>query len=385
MWTGACLSSIGTWLQQFAQSWLVYELSGSAWWLGLDAFLGQAPVFMFALFSGAIADRVDRRKLLVMSQIIQMTCATVLAALFATKLVHIWHILTLSFIVGTAQSFGAPAYQALLPSIVDKQHLPDAIAMNSVQINVARILGPLLGGWTLKELGAAWCFGINAASFLAVIWSLLSIHPNFVPGKVAASVLESVKEGVSFIRRQPGMESLIAVSFLMTFLGFSIVVYLPVFAKTVFGRGVGSFTTMQTVQGAGAILGALVVTARSRREGLGRQAVISLTMLGLLIAGFALSPHFYLSLLFLFCAGGALMTCFAMVSSLVQFMATDEMRGRVMSIYNIFFRGGMPIGSFLTGGLVDKLGAPAVVASMGGLLACLGMYLLLVHRKVAQL
>jgi len=385
MWAGACLSSVGTWMQKFAQSWLVYTLSGSAWWLGLDAFLGESPIFLFALVAGAVADRIDRRKLLIISQLVQMTCATVLAVLFASGHVRIWHILTLSFIVGTAQSFGAPAYQALIPSIVQRDHLPNAIAMNSIQFNLARILGPLMGGWALKNLGASWCFGMNAASYLAVIWSLLLIHPNFKPAPSALGIMESMREGIGFIRRQPAMKSLVVVAFLMTFLGIPIVVYLPVFAKTVFLGGVGMFTLLQTVEGAGAITGALVVAIRGKKKNLGRDAVISLTLLGLIMTGFALSSFLWLSLVLLFCGGIALISCFATVSSLVQLVATDEMRGRVMSIYNIAFRGGMPVGSFLTGGLVDRLGVQVVVASMGGTLAAIGLYLFFIHRKVAKL
>ena len=385
MWSGACVSSIGTWLQRFAQSWLVYQISGSAWWLGLDALLGESPIFLFALVAGAVADRVDRRKLLLMSQLIQMTCAAVLSVLFATHTVQLWHILAISFVVGSAQSFGAPAYQALLPSLVRKELLPNAIAMNSVQFNIARILGPVLGGLALKTLGAAWCFALNSASFLAVIASLLVIRAGFTPKPSTQGMLDSVKDGLSFILKKPEMGSLIVVSFLMTFLGIPIVVYLPVFAKTVFRGDVGMFTVLQTVEGIGAILGAFLIAVRGRKMNLGRDAVIGLTSLGLLTGAFALTPNLVLACVFLFFGGMALITCFGLMSSLVQFAATDEMRGRVMSIYNIAFRGGMPVGSFLTGGLVDRLGAPAVVSTMGGLLTLMGLYLFFVNKKVARM
>lgn len=385
MWTGACISSVGTWVQKFAQSWLVYTLSGSAWWLGLDVFLGESPIFLFAIFAGAVADRIDRRKLLLMSQFVQMTCALILAVLFALNLVQLWHILTISFVVGSAQSFGAPAYQALLPSLVRKELLPNAIAMNSIQFNIARILGPMLGGLALKTLGAAWCFGLNAASYIAVIITLFVIRAGFTPARATQSMLQSMKDGVTFIRRQPEMKSLIATAFLMTFLGIPIVVYLPVFAKTVFQGGVGMFTVLQTVEGAGAIVGAFLVALRGRGKRIGKDAIVALTSLGVLMAAFALSSNLWVSCFFLFFGGVAIVTCFALVNSLVQVVATDEMRGRVMSIYNIAFRGGMPVGSFLTGGLVDRAGAPAVVASMGGVLACLGLYLYFVHRKVVNL
>src|SRR5688572_26855043 len=161
MWAGACTSSVGTWMQQTAQSWLVLEMSGSARMLGLDAFLGQIPIFLFSLVGGGIADRYDRRMLLIGSQIVQLTCAFTLAALFAFGVVQIWHILSLSFVVGLAQAFGGPAYSALIPSLVAKEDLPNAIALNSIQFNLARLVGPVLGVAALDSLGPAWCFSIN--------------------------------------------------------------------------------------------------------------------------------------------------------------------------------------------------------------------------------
>ncbi len=173
MWAGACTSSIGTWMQKLAQSWLVLQLSGSAFMLGLDVFLGEIPIFLLALVAGVAADRIDRRRLLIYSQLVQMTCAFTLAWLFALGAVQVWHILSLSFVVGIAQAFGAPAYQSLLPSLVPREHLPNAIAMNSIQFNLARVVGPALGGLALAKLGASWCFGLNGVSYIAVIISLL--------------------------------------------------------------------------------------------------------------------------------------------------------------------------------------------------------------------
>src|ERR1700759_597949 len=157
MWIGACASTIGTFVQQFAQSWLVYDLTKDPFYLGLDLFLGQLPIIMFSLFGGVFADRLDRRKMLLASQYIQMVCAFLLAILFATHVVRVWHILALSFVVGLGQSFGGPAYSALLPTLVDGEDLSNAIAMNSIQFNLARILGPAIGGMAYTALGATWC------------------------------------------------------------------------------------------------------------------------------------------------------------------------------------------------------------------------------------
>src|SRR3984885_15238676 len=183
MWMGACASTIGTFVQQFAQSWLVYDLTKDPFYLGLDLFLGQLPIMLFSLFGGVFADRLDRKKMLLSSQYIQMICAFALAALFATNTVRVWHILTLSFLVGIGQSFGGPAYSALLPTLVGPEDLSNAIAMNSIQFNIARILGPTIGGLAYSTLGATWCFVLNGVSFLAVIASLFMIHVKFAPSK----------------------------------------------------------------------------------------------------------------------------------------------------------------------------------------------------------
>jgi MFS family permease len=212
MWMGACASTIGTFVQQFAQSWLVYDLTKDPFYLGLDLFLGQLPIMMFSLFGGVFADRLDRRKMLLTSQYIQMFSAFLLTLLFVLHVVKVWHILTLSFIVGIGQSFGGPAYSALLPTLVGPEDLSNAIAMNSIQFNIARILGPTIGGLAYATLGATWCFGLNGVSFLAVIASLMMIHVKFVPSKSTESVLNSMKEGIRFIRHRDGMSALVVLA-----------------------------------------------------------------------------------------------------------------------------------------------------------------------------
>ncbi|MBA3974824.1 MAG: MFS transporter [Candidatus Solibacter sp.] len=382
MWAGACTSSIGTWMQKLAQSWLVLQLSGSAFMLGLDSFLGEIPIFLLALVAGVAADRFDRRRLLIYSQLVQMTCAFTLAWMFALGTVEVWHILTLSFVIGTAQAFGAPAYQSLLPSLVAREHLPNAIAMNSIQFNLARVVGPALGGLALAKLGASWCFGLNGLSYLAVIASLLMIKAGFVPSPTKESVGESMKQGLRFISKQAGVKMLIAVSFASTSLGISIVTFLPVFAKDVYGGNEATYTLLLTTEAAGAICGALLVAFRGRTVRLWREAMFSLAALGACMTGFALAPSMGMGLVFLFFGGMALISCFAMMSSLIQFAATDEMRGRVMSIYNIAFRGGMPIGSLITGKLIQDYAARPVVAGEGLILVCIGLALAAYNRRL---
>ncbi|MGA2883267.1 MAG: MFS transporter [Bryobacteraceae bacterium] len=384
MWFGACTSSIGTLMQTFAQAWLVLQLSGSSFLLGLDSFLGSIPIVLFSLVGGVFADRTERQKLLLGSQFVQMACAFLLAILFATGVVKIWQILALSFIVGTAQSFGGPAYSALIPTLVKPEDLPNAIALNSIQFNVARVLGPTLGGVALA-LGASWCFSLNGISFVAVIISLLIIHPHFVPTKSKESVLTSMKEGIHFIRRQATMEALIVLAFMMTLLAFPLIVFLPVFAKDVFHGGPNLYIVFLVCSGIGSICGALTVAWLGKHKHMGLLVLLMLLGLGVLISGFALSRNFVLSCVLIFFSGAMLLAVFTSIGSLVQLIAPDNMRGRVLSVYNVAFRGGMPVGSLVVGALVKQFTAPVVLTWNGGLLTLLALYFLLVHRKVATL
>src|SRR5271165_6647155 len=208
MWIGACTSSIGTWMQIVAQGWLIYRLSHSVFLLGLDQFLGGLPIFLLSLLGGVIADRVERRRILLGSQYLQLASAGLLTILVATGTVHVWHILCLSFVSGFAQAFGGPAYQALIPSLVDREDMPNAIALNSIQFNLAVTIGPALAGQALARLGEKWCFGLNALSFLAPIVSLLLIRSRFQPVKTAESMFTSLKQGIRFARQQSSMEAL---------------------------------------------------------------------------------------------------------------------------------------------------------------------------------
>ncbi|MGD1093146.1 MAG: MFS transporter [Bryobacteraceae bacterium] len=386
MWLGACTSSIGGWMQIVAQSWLVYTLSGDdPFYLGLDAFLGQAPIVLFSLVGGVIADRRSRRQMLLISQYIQMTCAFVLAGLVYFQVVHVWHILCLSFIVGTAQSLGGPAYSALIPTLVGPEDMGNAIALNSIQFNLARVIGPTLAGITLKQLNATWCFGLNGISFIAVIISLYIIRVNFVPAKSHEPILTSIQQGIGFIRSKAGLNSLIVLAFCMTLFGFSLLTFLPVFAKEVFHGDATTYTRLLVCSGAGSIFGALAIASSNHLKRRGRATLLSLILLGILIAAFSLSKSLPLSYVLIFCSGATLMSVFAMIQTLVQTITADSMRGRVMSVYNMAFRGGMPVGSLVVGRLIPQFTAPITIACAGSVLSVLGLYYLLVQRRVASL
>jgi predicted MFS family arabinose efflux permease len=385
MWIGACTSSIGTWMQIVAQGWLVYRLSHSARLLAIDQFLNGLPIFLFSLVGGVIADRIERRRILLVSQYVQMASATILTILVATGVVHVWHILCLSFVSGFAQAFGGPAYQALIPTLVEREDMPNAIALNSIQFNLAVSVGPALAGQALAKFGESWCFGVNALSFLAPIISLLLIRARFYPEKTKESIFTSLKKGIQFARRQPAMEALIVLAFCMTFFAMPTRTFIPVYVKDIFRRGPETFGNLLTLMGIGSICGSLTIAAAGNVSRKGRIALGGLILLGAGISGFAISKHLPLSGAMLVLVGASMMAVFAMVNSLVQLITTNEMRGRVMSLYNFAFRGGMPMGNLLSGWLVPIFTAPLVLGINGLVLVAVALYFFLVQRRVAAL
>jgi predicted MFS family arabinose efflux permease len=382
MWLGACVSTIGTFVQQFAQSWLVYDLTRDPFYLGLDLFLGQLPIMLFSLFGGVFADRLDRKKMLLSSQYIQMICAFTLTVLFATHTVRVWHILTLSFVVGVGQSFGGPAYSALLPTLVEPQDLANAISMNSIQFNLARIIGPTLGGLAYTAFGATWCFALNGLSYVAVILSLFAIKAQFVAPKTQMSVLKSMKEGIGFIRDREGLTPLVVLAFCTTLFGFSLTGFLPVIVRTIFHRGPGTYELLLVFSGAGSICGALLVAAMERLKGQARLAVLALVVLGLTTVGFAVSKRLPISCVLIFLAGAAVMASASLMLSVVQLIVVDSMRGRVMSVYNLAFRAGIPLGALILGKLIPLLGISIAVAGFGLCLVGVACYFLIVMTKL---
>ncbi len=381
MWLGACVSTIGTFVQQFAQSWLVYDLTKDPFYLGLDLFLGQLPFMLFSLVGGVFADRLDRRKMLLWSQSIQMVCAFLLAALFVTHTVKVWHILTLSFFVGVGQSFGGPAYSALLPTLVAPEDLANAISMNSIQFNLARIIGPTLGGLAYTALGATWCFTLNGISYIAVILSLIVIRFQHVAPKTQTSVLKSMKEGIRFIRDREGLSPLVVLAFCTTLFGFSLTGFLPVMVRTIFHRGPETYELLLVCSGVGSICGALMVAAMEKMKGQARMALLTLFVLGTTTAAFAFSRWLPLSCVLIFLGGAAVMASASLMLSVVQLSVIDSMRGRVMSVYNLAFRAGIPLGALTLGKLMPVLGVSAALSSFGFGLVGVVAYFLIAMRN----
>lgn len=383
LWAGAFTSSVGTWMQEVAQNWLILTMTGSAFLLGLDAFLGDAPFLAFSLFGGVLADRMDRRRILLLSQVVQLSSAFLLAGLIWGGAIHVWIILTLSFVVGFAQSFGGPAYQALVPTLVDKGDLGNAVALNSIQFNLARVIGPVLAGIAFYKLGAAACFGLNGLSFLAVIATLLALKrraTNKGAGK-PEPVLESLKAGLRAVRDARPLRGLIALSFVGSFCAMPLVTFLPVFAREVFHRDAKGYSGLLAAFGIGAVLGAIAVAGFGHVRRKGVLAVAMQVAFGALMVAFALSRTAVLSYAILFFAGAALMVVFAMFMTLVQSKVEDHLRGRVVSVYSLAFRGAMPLGNLVAGFLATFLTAPRVLMLDGLVLVTVGSAVLLRHSR----
>ena len=387
LWTGAFTSSIGTWMQKVAQNWLVLTLTGSAsaFYLGLDTFLGEAPILLFTLIGGVVADRRDRRQLLLMSQYVQMATAFTLAVLVYWDAVRIWHVLTLSVITGVAQAFGGPAHQSLIPLLIDKQHLPNAIALNSIQFNLARVIGPLIAGATLAAFGMAVCFGLNGLSFLAVIVALLSLHIRHIPAVTGSRLRDELRGGFSYVRQQPALIGLTLLAFATTFLGNPLLTFLPLFAQNVFQGGVGQYTQLMACAGAGAVTGALIVAWLGKFTHMGRTLLVLQIVFGGLVVLFAITRVIWINGALLYMAGACMVMVFAMISSLVQLTAPNELRGRVMSIYMVAFRGGMPLGSLVAGYAATITSPSTVLAVNGVLLGSVAAWFLLKGRGVKDL
>ncbi|HKB10019.1 MAG TPA: MFS transporter [Vicinamibacterales bacterium] len=384
-WIGACTSSIGTWMQIVAQNWLVVSLTHSPFYLGFDAFLQQLPIILFSLIGGVFADRYDRRRTLLVSQVVQMSTSGTLALLMYLQQVQIWHILALSFITGCAQAFGGPAYQSLIPSLVDKKDLPNAVALNSIQFNVARVLGPLAFGLTLAAF-RKWgysepqamnaCFLLNSLSFLVVINTLMMLRVKHIPPATSGRMGDELRTGLSYVRHHSNLAALIVLAAATTFLGFALLTFLPIFAEKIFHEGAATYSHLMAFSGAGSIVGALIVAWLGKFPKMGWTALLVQAAYGMLIIAFAVSRMLWLSDILLFLTGAALMVVFSTVTSLVQLTAPNEMRGRVMSIYMLAFRGGMPLGSLVSGWLATFLGAPLVIGINGALLMVVAVYFL---------
>jgi predicted MFS family arabinose efflux permease len=377
LWLGAFLSSVGTWIQDVALSWLIHARMGDPFYLGLRSFAQEAPLLAFMVLGGAAADRIDRRLILLSSQTFQMAMAVLLGVLYAFDQLGIVAIVTIAFATGVVQSQSAPTYQAVITSLVPRERIANAVALNSFQFNLSRAIGPVFAGLLLAQAGPGWCFAANALSFVGVMMALRTIALPPPIARSSESLSESLRAGFRHVAQVPRLRQATLLAGAASFLAFPLITYLPVIAGDVLKTGASGYSLLLTSLGIGAIVGALTTARRGHAPGRGRLMLAAFVGFGVLAAGASLSRWQALSMLLLVAAGFMLTTAFSTLNSLVQEMAPDALRGRVLSIFGLAFRGGGPLGSLLAGFLVRGAGAPAVMAVYSALLAGVAATLLL--------
>jgi MFS family permease len=368
---GQLISLIGTWMQSVAQSWLVYRLTGSSLLLGSTGFASQIPVFLVAPVGGIVADRFNRHRVVIITQISSMILAFILAALTLTRKVHVWHIFVLAALLGVVNAFDIPARQSFLVDMVGKEDLMNAIALNSSMFNGARIVGPAVAGILVASIGEGWCFFANAVSYIAVIIGLLlmKLPPRFHRPPLG-SPLEHIIEGFRFVRRTAPIRAILLLLGLVSLVAMPYTVLMPVFADKILHGGARGLGILMGVTGVGALLGALTLATRRGVYGLGRWVAFACAGFGISLLLFAFSRHFWLSAALLLPVGFCMMLEMSSSNTLIQAMVPDHLRGRVMAVYSMMFMGMAPFGALLGGALADRVGAPITV-SMGAI-ACLG-------------
>jgi MFS family permease len=366
-WTGAFLSNVGTWMQTVAQSLLVFQLTQSGTWLGADSFMATVPGLLLTLVGGVIADTVDRKRLLILTQACAGLSALTLSALVWTGVVRVWMILALSFVTGCCWAISSPSYLAITVDLVEREDLANAIALNSSQFQLARVIGPTLAGVTMQLLGLAGCFFANGISYAAIVTALANVR---LPKKERAggrsrAIWRDLLEGFSYVRSRRRVSVLLLCSSVVSLFGTPYLVLMPMFAHSVYGWGGSGLSLLMGTAGAGALVGAIFLAYLGdfRRKGL--LLLGSLFSGGACIAGFASVARPGLALPLLFCIGFSMVCFFALGNTLLQQLVTDEMRGRVMSMWLLTFIGTIPLGSLITGRSADYFGPGHTLAACG--------------------
>jgi MFS family permease len=380
---GQSVSLVGTWMQQVAMSWLVYRLTGSAWLLGVVGFTSQIPSFLFAPVAGVLADRWDRRRLLLATQTLAMLQAAVLAAVVLAGIVQVWQIVLLSLMLGIVNAFDIPVRQSFVVEMVeDREDLGNAIALNSSMVNGARLIGPAIAGLLVSAVGEGICFTLNSASYLAVILALaaMRLEPR-QQLRQRRRIHHELYEGISYSFGFVPIRNILLLVALMSLVGMPYSVLLPVFAREVFHGGAHTYGFLMTASGSGALAGTLYLASRKSVLGLGRLIGWAAAVFGAGVAVLALSDSLALSLAALCMAGFGIMVQVASSNTILQTIVEEDKRGRVMSLFVMAFMGMTPFGSLAAGALAGSIGARETILLGGG--ACLAGAALFAHQLPA--
>jgi MFS family permease len=379
--SGQLISLTGTWMQNIAQAWLVYRLTGSSLLLGSVGFASQIPVFLFAPLGGIIADHRNRQHVVIATQFASMVLAFILSVLTLTNTVQVWHIFVLATLLGVVNAFDIPARQAFLVEMVGREDLMNAIALNSSMFNGARIVGPAIAGVLVASIGEGWCFFGNAVSYIAVIIGLALMRVQERRRPPEGSHWQHIMEGFQFARKAAAVRAVLLLLGVVSLVGMPYSVLMPVFADKILHGGARGLGILMGSTGVGALLAALALAAKTGLKGLSRWIAFAAAGFGVSLALFSLSRHFWLSTALLIPVGFCMMLETSSSNTLLQAMVPDELRGRVMSIYSMMFMGMAPFGAFFGGALADRIGAPLTV--MIGGIACIGAALLFSLRLPA--
>lgn len=371
--TGQIISLIGTWMQQMAMSWLVYRLTGSTVLLGLIAFLGQIPGFFIAPVAGMLADHFDRRRILLVAQILAMAQALALAYLSFTNQVEVWHVLYLSAFLGIVTGIDIPVRQTFVADLLTrKEDLSNAISINSSIFNGTRLIGPAVAGFMIATVGEKWCFMINAVSYVAVLVALLSMRlPAHEAKPRHTGYIQGIREGFTYAWRFPPIRSILMLVGLVSLVGLPYSVLMPVYAREILHGGADTLGMLMGATGAGALTGALYMAGRSSVLGLGRIIPTATVVFGLGLIAFSQSHMLWLSLILLFVAGLGMMLQLASSNIILQTVTDEDKRGRVLSLYTMSFLGMTPLGSLLIGTLAENIGVSTTL-TIGGTLCIIG-------------
>ena len=365
-WGGAFLSNVGTWMQSVAQGWLVFELTGSTLLLGLVAFAGSIPILFLSIFGGVLADRVERRRLMVYTQMGMMLLAFLLAALTFARVITVWQIMAVAFCSGIVNALNAPVRQSLVADLVPRRDLQNAIALNSAQFQSSRILGPTLAGITLAAVGPAWCFFVNGLSFLAVIAALLLVTVPALPVRPPQSMLRNVAEGFRYVWRQPTIFALLMVAAIPGLFGQPYQPMLPAVVSDMLHMGATGLGLLESSAGTGALIGALIVASLSRSKRRGRIQLYMLTLFGLALVFFSQSHWLGTSIALLVVVGMASMAYNSLNQTFLQSLVDDDMRGRVMSLLTLATLGLQPLGALQAGAVGQRFGVSTALL-IGGI------------------
>jgi MFS family permease len=370
--SGQLISLVGTWMDTVAEAWLVYRMTGSSLLLGAVTFAGQFPVLLMSPFAGFVADRLNRRKVVIATQTASMILAGILAALTLSKRVTVEQVIILAALMGVVNAFDIPARQSFLVEMVGREDLINAIALNSSMFNAARIIGPSVAGILVASFGEGWCFFANSVSYIAVIAGLLAmkISPRVRPAELM-SPFEHIAEGFRFVRGTAPIRALLLLIGLSSLVAMPYAVLMPVFAAKILHGNARTLGILMTAAGLGALIGALLLASRRGVKGLGKTVAIACASFGVALILFSFSRWWVLSALLLIPVGFSVMTQMGATNTLIQSMVPDRLRGRTMAVYSMMFLGMAPFGALLSGWSAEHIGAPWTVA-LGGALAILG-------------